>query len=201
MKKYFAIVLFAFMFTTQSFGQQVKHVIKLNPLAAIPASNITAADLISYEYVAGQHHSFGGGFVTNGAKLSVGNTSAEASRNGILAEFRYYTSSRKDAPEGFYLGVGPELNIWNVKATADNGFGDVASASATSVMANLSARVGWQWLLGKHVVLGVGGGVRIGTPAKFDLELKDSRGTVSKSSFEFSTGVQPSLNLTLGGAF
>lgn len=182
-------------------AQDIKHLIKVNPIGQIPLFNLSAADLLSYEYVASEHSTYGGGFIYNNVSLESGSEKFSYTRTGVLAEYRYYTSESKKAPKGFYLGVGPEVNIYSLDYKTSSFFLGNASATANATTFALSTRIGWQWILGKHFVLGVGGGLRFGSGANFNYDIKYSGGTIEKGTFSAGGGVLPSFNISLGGAF
>lgn len=179
-KLLFASALFLGALTVNAQEAQKANVIKVNPLGLLFGSAN-----VGYERALNEKSSFMiapqfGGFKLGGFKYS---------SFGGSAQYRFYFSDAKSAPEGFY--AAPGLNFTSGKATIDDGMGEKDETKFTSFGG--SAMVGNQWIFNSGFVIDLGGGVQY---SKFNY--KDEEGSFSTLK---ASGIFPALSFSIGYNF
>ncbi|TCP25769.1 uncharacterized protein DUF3575 [Tenacibaculum skagerrakense] len=156
-----------------------KNVIKANPLGLA----FGVADL-SYERAVSDKSSFEIGLSYAGADVTSGSEKISASAIGAEGKFKFYFSSDKDAPRGWY--AAPFVSY--ASASAENNGGDDVGFSAFSG----GALAGYQWVFG-------------GGDSGFALDLNFGAQYVSASAKGGSSvsidGFLPRLGVSLGYAW
>jgi len=158
------------------------NVVKINPLGLIFGS----ANL-AYERALNEKSSFViapqfGGFKLGGFKYS---------SFGAGAQYRFYFSDSKTAPEGFYAGPGIGFTSGKVKIEDFMGSGDEDETKFTSFGGNVM--IGNQWIFNSGFVIDLGGGISY---QKFSY--KDEGGSFSTLK---ASGILPALSFSIGYNF
>ncbi|CAM1362625.1 conserved exported hypothetical protein [Tenacibaculum sediminilitoris] len=156
-----------------------KNVIKANPLGLA----FGVADL-SYERAVSDKGSFEIGISYAGADVTSGSETISTSAIGAEGKYKFYFSSEKDAPRGWY--AAPFVNYSS--ASAENNSGEDVGFSAFSG----GALAGYQWVFG-------------GGDSGFALDLNFGAQYISASAKGGSTvsidGFLPRLGVSLGYAW
>jgi len=180
MKKMFFVVAFAAASFAAKAQDAPTNVVKLNPLGLIFGS----ANL-AYEKALNEKSSFliapqFGGFKLGGVKYS---------SFGLGAEYRFFLSNTKSAPEGFYAGPGLAFNSGKVKY---EGFEDGDEKVKFSSFGG-KVIIGNQWIFDSGFTIDLNGGISFQKFSYKDGE-EDSFGLKG-------SGVLPALGFSIGYAF
>ena len=185
--KFFLLVVVITMFVipSKSFAQDgKKNVFKTNLLSPIVGSYN-----FFYERAIAKKASLqlGVGFVNLNIGASAGSASSSTKMSGyrITPEFRFYPSSNKSAPKGFF--VGPYITYQDLTLKVTNSAGVEGKASLTTFGGGLI--LGYQWLISDIVALDLfaGGGSSSGSV------------TVDSNSNGFTSNSFASGNFSGGG--
>ncbi len=158
------------------------NVIKVNPLGLVFGSANVA-----YERAINEKSSFViapqfGGFKLGGVKYS---------SFGAGAQYRFYLSGSKSAPEG--LWAGPGLNYLNGKVKFDDIMGNGEDEETKFSAFGGNVMIGNQWIFNSGFVIDLGGGISY---QKFSY--KDEEGSFSTLK---ASGVLPALSFSIGYNF
>lgn len=194
--KLFTLLLIAVVFAApkSSFAQDgKKNVIKTNILSPIVGSYN-----FFYERAIGEKTSIQLGF--GFTSLEILGTKLSGFR--ITPEFRYYPSSNKQAPKGFY--IAPFGNYQSLSLTTSASVAGVASAEGKATLTTIGGGldIGYQWLFGDVVSLDLflGPSVNSGS-VKVEASSSASGFTESNFSTGSANGFGLRFGLSLGIAF
>jgi len=156
------------------------NVVKINPLGLIFGSAN-----IAYERAINEKSSFViapqfGGFKLGGVKYS---------SFGAGAQYRFYLSGSKSAPEGFWAGPGVNYTSGKVKIDDFNNNEDETKFSSFGG----NVMIGNQWIFNSGFVIDLGGGISY---QKFSY--KDEGGSFSTLK---ASGILPALSFSIGYNF
>jgi hypothetical protein len=185
MKKIFSLIALAAVVSFSAQAQKddapKKSVIKINPLGALFGSaNLAYERALTDKSSIVIAPSFG--FFKNGGY--------KYTTYGLGAEYRFYLSSSKSAPAGFYAGPGIGYTFGQAKFDDMFGGGTTEKTSVSGLSAK--AILGHQWIWSSGFTLDLNAGIQY-----FNLKFKDSNfGTGDPFS-----GILPALGFGLGYNF
>ncbi len=172
------ICLFALSFFLGAHAQEVKNVVKVNPLGLIIGSASLSYERLLNEKSSVQLNANYGSWNILGNKIS---------SIGAGLDYRMYISKTKVAPNGWYLSPGASFS--SVSYTSTDIFSNTITGSISSI--GLKADMGYQWVWDSGFALelffGAGYGIASG----------DSDGI----SLGGATGIAPRLGIALGWGF
>lgn len=177
MKKFSLLAILSIAFALNGFSQEVKNVVKINPLGAIFGSaNLAYERAVTEKSSIVIAPSFG--FLSSaGFKYTT---------YGLGAEYRFYFSKEKAAPAGFYGAPGVGYSFGQAKSTESDG---TEKTSVSGV--NVKGIVGYQWIWNSGFSLDLNGGIQY---VNFKFSDSDFSGTPL-------SGILPTLGFSLGYAF
>ena len=156
-----------------------KNVVKVNPLGLVFGS----LD-VSYERVISDKAAVEVGFAYSSFDVTSGNTKVSTNGYGVEGKYKFYFSSEKDAPKGWY---GAPFVAYSVSSVDSDGVKGDANSFAAGALA------GYQWVFG-------------GSDSGFSLDLNfgaqyisaSAKGNIDSVSID---GFLPRLGLSLGYAW
>ena len=172
MKKiYFTIIVLALCF--QGFAQETPaNVVKINPLGLLFGSfNAT------YERAVSEHSSLNLSLGYSSVRATVDDETTRLTGFGIGGGYRYYFSSGKVAPDGWY--VGPNAS-----------YASMSVEEAKITASGVGALAGHQWVFDSHFDLDLFFGLQYASIS--------TEGDISGANI---SGILPQLGLALGFAF
>lgn len=156
-----------------------QNIIKVNPLGLLFGSAT-----IGYERALGEKSSIL--ILPSYGKLKL--EGFKYSQVGIGAEYRFYLSSSKSAPNGIY--AAPGISYYSGKVTINDGNGDHESKFASF---GAKAVFGNQWIFNSGFVIDLNGGI-----SYQNFKYKNTTGVFSDLKVN---GVFPTLNFSIGYNF
>jgi Protein of unknown function (DUF3575) len=177
------VSIFALALTTGAIAQKggeagPQNVIKVNPLGLI-----FGQASLGYERAISEKSSFViapsfGGFKLGGFKYN---------QFGLGAEYRFYLSKTKMAPEGFYAAPGAFFSSGKVQESATDTKVNFTSFGGKAVIGN-------QWIFKSGFVIDLNGGIQVSS-----FKYKDNNSSVFSGLK--GSGVFPALAFSIGYAF
>lgn len=161
MKKAFCtlslIVSLLYMGQQNTFAQEVRNAIKINPL-----SIFLLTGNMQYERAIGKHTSVQVGFFYSALNIKWDGKGLEYHGFGFTPEFRYYVLPQQTALNGLY--VAPFARIQRFKVLIDDNASGLPSSENSGVVTNgkMGVNVGYQAVLGKSFVIDLFGGPTVG---------------------------------------
>lgn len=181
MKKLIVLVA-AVALTTSALAQKegtgIKNVIKLNPLGFL-----FGQASLGYERAINDKSSFMISPTFGGLKLG----GFKYSQFGLGAEYRFYLSKTKTAPEGFYAAPGVNFSTGKVKE-------DGNSIEAKFNSFGVKGVIGNQWIFNSGFVIDLNGGIQYS-----NFKYSDNDNSVFNSLK--GSGIFPALTFAIGYAF
>jgi hypothetical protein len=157
-----------------------KNVVKVNPLGLVFGSTE-----IGYERVLSEKSSVELALAYSSSSVTLGgSTSSDATGFGAEGKYKFYFSSSKDAPKGWY--VAPVVTYTSTTAESGGSKGKLSSFGG-------GALAGYQWVFG-------GGDSGFALDLNFGAQYVSAEASGDITSFDLS-GFVPKLGLSLGYAW